>query len=216
MKSGRAIGIWRVAAVAFSLASTGCGADGFDGEENVDDLQQGLQVSLAAIADTSLDPRNASTNYGNDSVCTAHGISGKHSCVIRWDLSSIPTNATIQSAQLTLTSAGAASGGFSINMLTTAWVENEATWDRPSNTTAWDTRGGASDIAGRFCTLGAQTGANVMPVAPNVVGAWVRDPSTNKGVIVTPRTSGARIDIRSSESSPESQRPMLRITYTTP
>ena len=98
-------------------------------------------------------------NYGGATNLIVSGDSGHEKrTLVRFDLSSIPTNATIASAGLTLTKIGgtaAAARNISVHRLTNDWTENtlndvngEASWNRRKTGVNWAKSGGDFASAG--------------------------------------------------------------------
>src|SRR5438876_2299482 len=109
--------------------------------------------------DAYLSNEHKDRNYGGATNLIVSGDSGHEKrTLVRFDLSSIPTNATIASAGLTLTKIGgtaAAARNISVHRLTNDWTENtlndvngEASWNRRKTGVNWAKSGGDFASAG--------------------------------------------------------------------
>jgi len=98
-------------------------------------------------------------NYGGSTNLIVSGDSGHEKrTLVRFDLTSIPTNATIASAGLTLTKIGgtaAAARNVSVHRLSTNWTENtlndangDVNWKQRTNGINWKAQGGDFVSAG--------------------------------------------------------------------
>lgn len=161
------------------------------------------------------------TNYGTnqDLPCwswTSGGNPTNARGYFKFDLSSIPQNAIIQSAQLSLycnTTSGisqlhSGSNASTLSMVNAAWSENTITWaNQPGITTT------------NQVSLPASTSSNQDYLNINILGmvtAWVSNPSANHGVrlaLITESTFRSLI-FASGDHPNASKRPRLVITYT--
>jgi hypothetical protein len=98
-------------------------------------------VNLNPSADALIDAAASSTNYGTQNYLITHPWTSSYSrrSVIKFDLSGIPSGATITSATLKLYETGTYGYTRTINIhkLNTAWSEGSVTWASP-----WITAGG--------------------------------------------------------------------------
>jgi hypothetical protein len=184
-------------------------------------LQDGLN-GYAGTTDTYLDQFQPATNFG----ATAHfevrwyndgvNLVEMNKALLRFNLSSIPSNATINSATLTVYNLRANSNSsadiITMNKVTGAWSESST----------WNSGVPASVSSGVTCpTVAGYTGAPVTPEAYTInnmtalVQGWVSTPASNLGVIFT-TDSNLNFRLASSEYTTVQYRPALTIQYTTP
>ncbi len=145
-----------------------------------------LERGLSTVLDTYLDNNDLSTNYGSTSpLQIGTALEGKNAAVcrtlLRFDLSSIPAGATINSATLTLTNTGGGaivvSNGFKLLRLTRQdWTEAGATWNVYKAGSNWTAAGGDTDATNS--TTVTLAGANDNLIFTNVV-PLIADAITN-------------------------------------
>lgn len=207
-------------------------------------------TTFTAVSDTYINSQNSpidSSNHvsvGGLSVLRLHGNStatiGVRRPLLRFDLSSIGTNATVNSATLKLY---VTSGTTFLNVnispiqatifaLTKDWVENEATWNNFKTGSAWSVGGAGTDDYTSLVTnpslpttaptysltLAAQSEMNAS--IGTLVSSWVSTPANNRGLIIVPKTSigaiGGGIHFFSREASTAGLRPQLEVNFSTP
>ncbi|HXI69439.1 MAG TPA: Ig-like domain-containing protein [Verrucomicrobiae bacterium] len=129
--------------------------------------------------DTYIDKSNNNKNYGGATNLVVSGDAGHEKrTLVRFDLSALPTNTTIVSANLVLTKIGGtatAARNISIHRLTNDWTENtlnnangEASWNKRKTGVSWKTPGGDFVAAGeRTNSVGTANGSYTW----NVTGA---------------------------------------------
>ena len=169
-------------------------------------------VTLNPVADSYIwTGESGAQNYGtqaNLSVLYGSGANRARS-LLRFDLSSIPSDATISEANLGLTISTAAGSGtinVNANRIVNAWEETTVTWN--------DQPGTSETISSSYVTHdpGTKTWGLTTAVQNWVSGAW-----QNLGVMIIGRESGAASDAytRSFWSREGSTPPTLTVTYTT-
>jgi len=165
----------------------------------------------------------ANTNYGNTGelnamAWTVSGSPALQRSLIRFDLSSIPANAFLQSAVLNLyndpnssnpTPPGSHSGSNSavIQQVTSAWNENTVTWNTQPTTTT------SGQVILPASTDGHQDYAvDVTSLAQDMVA----NPSTNYGfrLMLQIETTQRALIFGSSDNIDPANRPALTISYT--
>jgi hypothetical protein len=172
-------------------------------------------TNLAAMADTTLQEAFPDNNFGGGTTLTAGGRAqgGRTRALLQFDIAgSIPPNATISSAALTIVvtavnSINASNSTFNLHRVVASWgegngsdfgsgslaVAGEATWNhRLSPDTAWTGAGGdfAAASAGQAVSgLGAYTFNS--PALATDVQAWLDNPAGNFGWLL--RSEGETI-----------------------
>ncbi len=170
------------------VASLRNGASPSDGYAGTDDVQlaqatpaTNLGAAVSLLADTD-DPEGTD----NDAVV-----------LMRWDTSSLPTTATLQSAAISLRISGATSQVYELYEMRRNWIEGEATWNQFAAGQPWQTTG-AAGVQDRgsasLGTVGPISGGS-HAVALNAVGlalvqSWIVGSQANHGFVLVPTGDG--------------------------
>jgi hypothetical protein len=141
--------------------------------------------------------------------------------LLQFDLSSIPSDATVNSATLSLWVKEVRDGNVSINAraLTNSWNEAQVTWkarDKAANL-LWTAQGGDYDPA-VLDTKALTVGTTNVWASWNVTSAaasWVANSANNRGVILESPVTNPKNETRfkSSDDGTASQRPKLEVCY---
>ena len=183
--------------------------------------------------DTYLDGSVHNGNYSTSTEIRIGGRSddGPYRTLIKMDLSSIPKNAIIKSAKLYITvSADYASqtGTISVYRVLRNWVLTEATWNKYSSASSWQTAGatGAQDIDTSFgawgsCATGSADAVDtVRTITLNTTEftKFINGTYNNYGWLL--RTTGAYHDVyayySANYATTASKRPKLVIDFRYP
>ena len=182
----------------------------------------GGTVNAGAAADSWLDQANQTTNYGTTTTMTLSsggGSLGNGRPVVRFDLSAIPSGATITAATLKLTTvSGNTTTSHTVGVygLTRNFVENQATWTIASTGNNWTTLGGDFGTVLTTTTVTGLAQYSWTGLASQVQG-WVNTPANNYGFILGDTAGGAVIKtFATKEDTTPANRPVLSITYTVP
>jgi hypothetical protein len=145
--------------------------------------------------------------------------------LIKFDLSSIPSNAIVTSAVLSLwlyyDQANQVSTVTCYRQLK-AWVESQATWNIWKTGSNWTTAGGfdAADceqagIGSRNMTASESAGEKQWVLNPSKVQEWISGTLTNNGLLMKSEAETDRdyYAYRSSDYTTAEQRPKLVIEY---
>ncbi|WP_157617273.1 DNRLRE domain-containing protein [Saccharomonospora marina] len=141
--------------------------------------------------------------------------------VIRFpDLSGIPANAQVESAEFGLWGFYSYGSGARVNVhpLTRSFVEDEASWNQASAGTAWSSGGGDyGALSDQIDTISNDPRWNWWDVSDAVQG-WVSDPASNHGLIarLNDTIDTQRTLFLSDEAAEPQLRPNLVVTYTEP
>jgi hypothetical protein len=145
-------------------------------------------------ADTYLNGYDPTTNFGSQPTCwiggSANGPTGD--CLVKWDLSSVPTAAQVDCYYVMLdVSNGSQGNRFVARPLLRDWVELQANWTQAKTSLSWTTPGalglradhGQSAVFFSSAEFGIQY-ANMDPNSGGlgVVQGWVNNPPSNRGV----------------------------------
>lgn len=168
-----------------------------------------------SLSDTYLDqnlPSNVNGSATSISIQNRNGQARRG--LIKFDLSLIPQGATITSAQLELYCYGKPTSGQTLNLhlVTSDWSESSANWTNMNN--RYNTTVIAS-IEG-----GTTTGWKIWNGLGDTVQGWLNGSISNNGLMIkcASETSATafKYEFGSNNYAVVSQRPILRISYTTP
>jgi hypothetical protein len=193
-------------------------------------FQDGAQpgTSYAGSSDTYISQEEPDANKAAETTLLVDGDnpsgSGKDLVMLlRWDVSAIPTNATVQSAALVFNVVNSSPQSYGVFEVKRAWSSGQATWNQASTGTAWGAPGASGSTDRGTTVLGSLAFNNVtgtQTVALNsagvsVVQGWVGTPASNHGLLVAGSGNNDGVDVRSGNDATASLRPLLRVTYTT-
>ncbi|MFA6005573.1 MAG: DUF2341 domain-containing protein [Patescibacteria group bacterium] len=177
-----------------------------------------IQPDSTAGADTYLGDCSADTNFGTETFVTLENAGCSHVGVIKFDLSSLPVDAVVTSATLTLEviSAGGTQNIVVNRILSgnSSWTETGATWNNQVGTTPWAGSGGCF-------TSGTDYSSTLMGSVTNSVGSHDITLDTAEVNSMIASNNGMRLfsdgffqmRVASSEDSTPSIRPKLVINY---
>jgi hypothetical protein len=186
-------------------------------------------TTLTAVSDTEIWTTFPNDNYG---ACNAIYINRNplQRGLIQFDLTGIPSNATITSATFRMTKFGGnnTSHDLSVHRITNSWSEGvggcgedntaNSSWNNRMTGVPWTTPGGdfvATPAATTSVGGNGQYDWNITSLAQN----WLDGTFNNHGVILgfsIESGSDQKKDFRSREHGIESERPLLIVTYTLP
>ncbi|MET1254160.1 DNRLRE domain-containing protein [Aliikangiella maris] len=171
-------------------------------------FQQGLN-SYTGTQDTYVASGSPLSNYGADAEILADGDDGTRDeliTLIKWDISSIPTGATVTSATITMQVFNRSNSNYDLWELTTAWSEMTATWN---NTQPESNRG--SQIGSFSPTSTGSYSINLNANGLALIQSWING-SSNNGITIESGGTVNGLDMRSKSYSTQAQRPKLTIT----
>ena len=145
--------------------------------------------------------------------------------VLRFDLSTVPADARVASATLSLY-VNSSSNSYSVEVrayrLNRPWAVSEVTWNQAANGQPWGQAGAneaGTDRAWEYaaqCAL-AGTGAWLELDLTALVQNWVNAPDQNYGLVLKGiGAAGVRYDLLASEFWNVALRPKLAVTYQSP
>lgn len=176
-------------------------------------------------SDTYLSQNAPTSNFGLSGTLLADGDDPSGSTndlasLIQWDLSSIPSGSTVDSAEIDIEVFNVSSGAYDIYEITRDWFETGATWNAYSPGNAWETPGAAGAGDRGSSILGTVTAGSLgsYKVILNTAGiaavqGWVDTPSSNHGIIIANPSTGDGLDFRSSDYGTATQRPRLTLRH---
>jgi hypothetical protein len=187
------------------------------------------------VADAMINNSDSNVNFGSSTVVTV-GVSDDGLSVsrglFRFDLSGIPTNASVSNITLSLvaTSQPSSSALFGLSVVLSNWSEAGVTWNSRLVSVPWSAPGGQSgvDFASSASALTVLTGpgttnsitdngANPYYGPAHDVQAWVGDPADNFGWILAANdenSAGSLIVLDSREAT--FNQPVLTVGYSLP
>ena len=161
----------------------------------------------------------AGKNFGSTTTLSADGRTDA-AVLLKWDISSIPSGSTVQSAMITINVIDPTLNNFDVFAMNRAWSEASVTWKGDSATSKWELAGatGASDHGSTVLASITSKNRGLVTVPLNSAGlalvqSWVDHPSSNLGIIVQNYGSSDGLDFSSSEASAKRSRPRLMVTY---
>ena len=190
---------------------------------NADIYQNGIG-NYHGARDTYIDPYSPSANYASSTIIRA---TNAFKALLRFDISAIPANATVNSATLGVFilenyNNGGGNRIFLHRVLNKSWIDVESTWNFFSTGNAWSAAGmgagvdyaSAADAISTVGYLPSNTWANFD--VTGLVREWVNQGLANNGIVIL-SGNGPRVGLASSEYTADpALRPKLSVDYTIP
>jgi hypothetical protein len=178
-------------------------------------------ASLAPVADGGLSELTPTANSGAAKTLKVDGNDpdpngGDLYAALRWDLSSLPAGATVNSATVTLNVTNPTTQVYGAYDLKRAWDEGQLTWNQAATGAPWATAGakGTTDRGSKIADVAPTTIAPYTFTVPaSVVEGWLRTPSSNNGIVLAHTTNddGFIFDTREGTTPPK-----LTVNYLVP
>jgi len=174
------------------------------------DMREGVNGYSGNI-DSYVADGKPGNNYGNSTEILADGSDGSNGrlmTVLKWDVSAIPSAASVDSVVVTLQVSNRSRGTYKLYALNTGWSEDNVTYN------SLDPLNNIGAEIGSFnpnATGSKQITLNAAGIA--LVQDWVDGSAANNGFLIMDASSTDGLDMRSSEYGTSSQRPMLSVTY---
>lgn len=184
-------------------------------------------TTVNPTSDTYLRSDYPTTNYDTTTALTLRysDYSWNARPLLYFDLSSIPSYATVSAATLTLyieSRGNSTTLVENIYPVIRGYTSNQASWTNYATGSAWGTAGcdntttDRSGTAAGSITLNVSSGDVTSTDLTSMVQGWISNSATNRGLILVGVSgSGVRYDVSSQNSSSAAQRPRLALTYTT-
>jgi hypothetical protein len=175
-----------------------------------------------ASADTHLDFWVQTANYADlpDFSVRANDIMAG---LLRFDLGSLPPDAGIVSATLTLYASDQSNANLmsmTLHRVLREWVDAQANWQQPRDAQAWEVLGCNGTTLDRtseaYATVLLDAAYKFYTIdVSDLVRYWAAHPLENFGMVFKGATGNhVEYHFASAEHGDESKRPMLQITYT--
>lgn len=183
-------------------------------------FQQGT-VGYTGVQDAFIASTAPNGNFGADTRISLYS-DGRYKGLIRFDLSSIPSQVMVLDARLTMEiyylSGTPTAMTISAYPISRPWQVDQVTWNRASDAEAWGAPGCGDVNVDRSAvpagTLSKTTKGSYQMNVTSTVANWVADSESNHGLLLVSQGSPAiQVDHAASEYSMISVRPKLTITY---
>jgi uncharacterized repeat protein (TIGR02543 family) len=176
-------------------------------------------VSLVPSADTYINKRDLSANYGtsttialNSNTQQSHTRQG----LLMFNLASVPTAATVTAASLDFVAAGGQQGSVEVFNVTGSWDEGSATWTNSNGVIGISSYGSANILSATLGTAVPRIALNSGGIA--MVRGWINGTTPNNGFSIKTNYSNNStnsVTVCSADHAEEFYRPRLTLTYTT-
>jgi hypothetical protein len=173
----------------------------------------GTPNGLLPSDDTYIKADSPLSNFGDDTTFEVRpDNNADRRGLVKFDLSSIPTNATISSATLYLHEKSSKAGQTtSIYRVTSPWNENTVTW------LSWSLLGGGFDGSISYFTfVPDQSNCMLTLDITSLVQLWVNGTYPNHGLMLYSMGPNHIISYASKEDGTADRRPKLDIVYSVP
>jgi DNA-binding phage protein len=180
-------------------------------------------ASLAPVADAGLTELSPTANNGSATTLGVDGVDpdpngGDLYAALRWDLSQIPTGATVSGATVTLNVTNSTVQTYAAYELKKAWSEGQVNWSQAATGSPWATAGakGATDRGTKIADVAPTKKASYTFTIPaSVVQGWLDNPSSSNGILLADPTAGTtNWDLFAFDTREGATPPKLSVTYT--
>jgi Disaggregatase related repeat len=177
-------------------------------------------LKVDALGDTNISEDSASSNYGSSSTIYVGRASGQgklYKGLLKFDVSGLPSNATVTAATLRLnqtTSTGSGSFDIGVYKIIATWNESSVKWSNFNANSNYDT----TQLAVTSVATGT-TGFKEWSLPPALINEWidgVPQPNYGLALVYESNSKGNVFQFASKENSTVGSRPQLVINYTTP
>ena len=175
--------------------------------------------SYAGMSDTELREADPATNQGADTSLEIDGDDGGFDlwALLKWELSTIPVNATLLGASITLNVTNSTNGSYEAYEVKRDWEESQATWEQYRNGQSWQLGGGqGGDDRGsvalgtmNFSSTGLRT-FNLNGDGLQLLQDWLLGAKPNHGFIIGNTATTNGLDFDSREVASPSNRPQTK------
>ena len=160
-------------------------------------------------------------NYGTTKELQVMGVPDR-ALLLAWDVSAIPKNSVVQSAQIALQVTNGSNQTFQVYALNRNWDEKKVTWNEAAKGVKWGTAGITNNSDRDAAPIGTLSfnAKGVATITLNAAGIetvqeWVNNPASNFGVMLQNYSASSDyLAIASREASNKAQHPKLSVAYT--
>ncbi|MFO0762990.1 MAG: DNRLRE domain-containing protein [Byssovorax sp.] len=157
---------------------------------------------LGSVADTFLNQEKPANNYGANITDQASGAALlQQRALFRWNLSSIPADATVSSATVTLTQSNTGAASPRVHLANTPWTEGTVTWNSFGN-------GYDAAVLANLSNASATINFSLLAT----VQGWVNGSIPNNGILIE-QAAASTTKFMSSEWAVVGSRPKLKVCY---
>ena len=155
------------------------------------------------------------TNYGTDPFLLAdrkdkdpdNTVVGEVISVLQWDVSAIPPEAIVQSANITLNLFDTSKKAYNIYAAQVPWSQDTVTWNDFSTQSAI-----GNEILGTIApNINGENVIDLTPAGLNLIQGWIDGSISNNGIVIQSGGSNNGIGLDSSEAA--SGQPTITINY---
>jgi hypothetical protein len=158
------------------------------------------------IADTQIAENRRDENFGRMPVANAgQSGGGERQTLLRADLGEIPAGVSVESATLTLWQSNTGSGVVNAHRVLTPWNGTTVTWNSLNGAFA-------SEVAASVDNGGPAYEGPISLDLTELVQAWVKDVSTNHGVLLS-QAGHSATRFRTGKVGNVAHRPRLEVCY---
>jgi hypothetical protein len=180
------------------------------------------EPSYTGVAETYISLYEPNATQGGSTTLKVHSaVDGRERTLIKFDISRIPTTATVTEATLYLF-AWYRNQTFAVDakayQVLRRWNEDDATWNAATASTFWGQPGCSAPGSDYDPTSTAMATLNYTNRyyswdLTDMAQEWVANPISNEGVVIVGEGPAAQYQLRASEIPADNQRPYLVLTY---
>lgn len=193
-------------------------------------FQNGVMPTTAYFKSQDAEITNATLPIVTPSTCLVDGEireifgSGKdQNALLRWDVSTIPSDSQVFSATLQLNITESSSGPYSVYALRRAWDVATVKWTQALTGVTWEVTGarGEKDRNPEPVAILTNILTGTMEIPLNAVGVsavqeWVAKPENNFGLIIDETTTADSLTFSCRATLTPAHRPRLNVYYALP
>jgi fibronectin type 3 domain-containing protein len=190
-------------------------------------LQNGVSQGGAynGTLDVWINENNEGQQNGDTTSISVDGQNPEEEIgLIRWDLSSIPSNAEVQRASLLLNITNNSPQPYEMYQARRDWVENQANFNIASLASPWQTPGARGTTDRGTAVLGnllhstavARATFPLNAAGTALVEQWVQGAAANYGFIMSDPANDNGLQFTATESTNGALRPTMLVVYSTP
>lgn len=178
---------------------------------------QPVTLTFAVAADAYIDSQAQSSALGGAANLIVDGDTTPAVGMVRFDLSAIPTTATVQSAVLHIWASNDLGDPVTVYQMLESWDEASTTWLVRSTNVGWSAPGAAPPSRSTTPLATIATAADYYEektgtIANSVVQGWVTSPATNFGLALATATADGSA-WRTRENTTAENHPIFVVTY---